>query len=170
MSIEYCIRHSRRYDSDYILTCYNCDQEELEMHPKAAELLALKEASDEAERIKRANLDLWVKQLGLRFVHVRKLNYEAPHLVYNEYEGEFETVFDPGTKGGITVAYNLPKPNYKRIIPVSISIVHDNDVFCKRTGRYIAAKNFYNGHTIDVRVPKDSTPARFLKEFFLGML
>lgn len=138
------------------------------MHPKAAELLALKEVSDEAERIKRANLDLWVKQLRLKFVHVRLEDITKEPRELLDEPGVF--VYDPVTKGGITVAYNLPKPNYKRIISVSISIVHDNDVFCKRTGRYHAAKNFYNGKMIEVRIPKDSTPARFLKQFFSGML
>jgi len=125
------------------------------MHPKAAAMELSKAAIKDGEENKRRNLELWTKDLHLRFVHVR---------------GFDESDDGPNIKGGLTIAYSLPKLRYKRIVPVSVAIVHDNDTFCKRTGRYHAAQNFYNGKTIDIRIPKDYTPATFIKALFNRML
>ena len=91
----------------------------------------------------------------LRFVHVRAFDYATMQLRH---------------KGGCTVAYTLPPRKGDSLIEVAVALVHHNDAFCKRTGRFVVCRNWTAGATLSLRVPKNTTPATFLKAMFSVMV
>lgn len=128
------------------------------MHALQALHEVAKQNARNMEEIRVRNTALWIEQFKLRFVHIRR--YDA---------WDIEDDLRIANTGGLTVAYTLPERKGGQVIRVSVALVHENDVFCKRTGRYHAAKNYYNDKTVQLRVPRNTTPATFLKEAFASM-
>lgn len=123
-------------------------------HPKQLEHTARRAAMKARQQARNKMTHDIVDANHLRFVHVRNINRE----------------WAPLPKGGITVAYQLPKHKGDRLVKVSCSIVHDNDSYCKAEGRYQVARKFIAGEAISVRVPKNMSVPLFVKRMFGQML
>ena len=125
------------------------------MHNKAEQ--HLKERMSKAERRNEEEEDVLetVAKHRLRFVHVRAFDHATMQLRH---------------KGGCTVAYTLPPRKGDSLIEVAVALVHHNDAFCKRTGRFVVCRNWTAGATLSLRVPKNATPATFLKAMFSVMV
>lgn len=134
------------------------------LHPKAVE--QRREAALRAyqERSQRAREHYLTAAHKLRFVHVRSRDWEA------ERKERDPRKMVLSQTGGVTVAYQLPPRKGDRMIRVSCAVVHENDAYCKRIGRWNAAVKFDNGEVISVRVPKNMSPAGFIKQMFGVML
>lgn len=129
------------------------------VHPKQAQQQEARvmAALEEQARVEREhNL---ARKHKLRYVHVRRM---AGYVGVDTYA--------PVPKGGVTVAYQLPARKGSRTITASCALVHDNDCYCKRTGRYFAACKFDKGEHIQLRVPRNMPPSEFLKRMFGEML
>lgn len=102
-----------------------------------------------------------IDRYNLRFVHVR---------ADTQFGGRAAHPARLSPKGGVTVAYQLPARKGDSVIRVSVSLVHERDAYNKAMGRVRAASNFANGEHINLRVPRNSSPAQFLKQTFGVML
>jgi hypothetical protein len=129
------------------------------MHPTASMYATAKEARAAQAVARHAHEMALTHKHNLRYVHVRDEDYDVKlrdHVLHS--------------KGGVTVAYSKPARKSDRIIRVSCALVHENDSYCKRIGRYNAACNFELGEFIEVRVPKNTAVSQFLKGMFGAML
>lgn len=84
---------------------------------------------------------------GMKFLHVRS------HM----------RVPSPAT-GGVTLAYFTP---FKGTVIVAAAFCSRKDVYCKATGRYVAAFKFNNGDGFRLRVPKNTDVRHVLKAMFI---
>lgn len=128
------------------------------MHPKAEEHARLRAKNQEAEKQMREHLENMTYTHRLRFVHMRRetgISMPGRHDVMGVLP-----------RGGMTLAYQLPSKGRGDIIHVSTALVHDNDAYCKRVGRFRAATAFHAGHNIMLRVPKNMAASHFLKQVF----
>jgi hypothetical protein len=121
-------------------------------HPKQLEHRTARASRLMKARVKRIDETNITHALKLRYVHVRERSVDYP--------------FSLSNKGGVTVTYQLPERRGDRMIRVACAIVHENDSYCKREGRYQAAKKFRNGEVITLRVPKNWSTPQFLKNMF----
>ena len=128
-------------------------------HAKQEEHRLARERAKQGEQARREYEHDVASTYGLRFVHVRT-NHWSIHV----------HPFTPKSKGGVTVAYQLPPRKGDRLIRVSCAIVHENDAYNKRLGRFHAAKKFADGEAIQLRVPRNTAPAEFIKQMFGAML
>lgn len=127
------------------------------LHPKQMEHRHKAEVRRAKQNVERNAAAALTSTHKLRFVHVRREQdgWDVPFI---------------RSKGGVTVAYQLPARRGDRLIKVACSLVHHNDAYCKRTGRFYAAMKFDGGHWIEVRVPKNMPTSMFIKHMFGTML
>lgn len=132
------------------------------MHPKEAEHQAQAQRQREADEHRRQLLTNMTDTHHLRFVHIRRWG------LVQEQGGLEQIVLH--TKGGMTLAYQLPYKGRGCVISVATALVHDNDAYCKRTGRFYAAQNFSRGEVVKLRVPKNMGASTFLKQLFTSAI
>jgi len=121
-------------------------------HPRVLEDCAKKELKEKEKQDKKSFVGQQTEKYHLRFCHVR---LDDP-----KHENSFLS------KGGCTIAFQLPKLRRGRIINVSCALVNENDTFYKLEGRFQASKRFNEGKVIQLRVPKGMLPSQFLKNMF----
>lgn len=94
-----------------------------------------------------------VRDVGVRFVHVRDFDYKAQSLAH---------------QGGITVVWHYEGgPN--RIV-AAIAQCNPKDRYCKWMGRHTACRAMREGNSIVFTVPKNTTPNDVLRQMFNQLL
>lgn len=125
------------------------------MHPMEEQCLRQKQERQAVRQQRRDATERATAVYDLHFMHIR-----PPF-----YMGQLPT------KGGVTLAYQFTsKHGDRRIVRVSCALVHENDCYCKREGRFKAVQKFKAHESIEVRVPRNMSPSLFLKRMFGEMV
>lgn len=125
------------------------------LHPKQQENRERREALEKLNKEKKEFVKKQIEKYHLRFCHIRAPQWASDDVPVTS-----------SAKGGATVAFQLPSLYRGRIINISCALVNKKDVFCKREGRYWAAKHFNEGSVIQLRIARGMTPSKLLKSMF----